>query len=68
MLLELLVFGIGLIAATVQATRAMKMWSWGIIGLIAFFVGGYVASKTPGARDTRASLLDGLFVWALVAI
>ena len=40
----------------------------GIIGLIAFFVGGYVASMTSGARDTSAGLLNDVLVWALVTI
>jgi hypothetical protein len=35
-----------------------------IIGLIAFFVGGYVASMTSGAQDTSTGLLDGVLVWA----
>ena len=40
----------------------------GIVGLIAFFVGGYVASMTSGARDERAGMLDGVLVWAFVSI
>ena len=69
LVLELLVFGIGLIAATDRpGDSGNEDVVTGIVGLIAFFVGGYVASKTSGARDTRAGLLDGLFVWALVTI
>ena len=69
LLLELLVFGIGLVAATDRpGDSGNEDVVTGIIGLIAFFVGGYVASKTSGARDTQAGLLDGLFVWGLVTI
>jgi hypothetical protein len=69
LVLELLVFGIGLIAATDRPGDAgNEDLVTGIIGLIAFFVGGYVASMTSGARDTRAGLLDGVLVWALVTI
>jgi hypothetical protein len=69
LLLELLVFGIGLVAATDRpGDSGNEDVVTGIVGLIAFFVGGYVASKTSGARDPRAGLLDGLFVWALVSI
>ena len=69
LLLELLVFGLGLVAATDRPGDAgSEDVITGIVGLIAFFVGGYVASMTSGARDERAGLLDGLLVWAFVTI
>jgi hypothetical protein len=69
LLLELLVFGLGLVAATDRPGDAgSEDVVTGIVGLIAFFVGGYVASMTSGARDERAGLLDGVLVWAFVTI
>ncbi|MDQ4000189.1 MAG: permease [Actinomycetota bacterium] len=40
-------------------------WATAIIGLIAFFVGGWVAGATSAVRGTVAGLLNGLLVWAL---
>ena len=40
-------------------------WATAIIGLIAFFAGGYVAGATSAVRGTVAGLLNGLLVWAL---
>jgi hypothetical protein len=40
-------------------------WATAIIGLIAFFVGGWVAGATSAPRGTAAGLLNGLLVWAL---
>ena len=69
LVLELLVFGLGLVAATDRPGDAgSEDVITGIVGLIAFFVGGYVASMTSGARDERAGLLDGVLVWAFVTI
>lgn len=40
-------------------------WATAIIGLIAFFIGGWVAGATSAIRSTAAGLLNGLLVWAL---
>jgi hypothetical protein len=75
LLLELLVFGISLVSAADRPGNSRdEDWVSGIIGLIVFFIGGYVASKASAAedasaaRDARASLLDGLLVWALGSV
>ncbi len=75
LLLELLVFGISLVSAADRPGNSRdEDWVSGIIGLIAFFIGGYVASKASAAedvsaaRDARAGLLDGHLVWALGSV
>ena len=75
LLLELLVFGISLVSAADRPGNSRdEDWVSGIIGLIAFFIGGYAASKASAAEDmsaarnARAGLLDGLLVWALGSV
>jgi hypothetical protein len=69
LLLELLVFGIGLTEATDRPGDAgSEDWIAWIIGLIAFFVGGYVGAGIAVTRDSRAGLIDGLLVWALGSV
>ncbi len=69
LLLSVLALAIG--ALTVEAigsagtVAAVTGWATAIIGLIAFFVGGYVAGATSVVRGTVAGLLNGLLVWAL---
>lgn len=67
-------FGLGLVTAIDRPGNAgNEDWLSGIIGLIAFFIGGYFASiisrdedSAPSAgRDARPALLNGLLVWAL---
>ncbi len=40
-------------------------WATAVIGLLAFFFGGWVAGATSAARGTAAGLLNGFLVWAL---
>jgi hypothetical protein len=62
LLLELLARGIGLRVAGTSAAD----WILPIIGLIAIFIGGYIAGWTSsGLRDATFGLLNGLLVWAL---
>jgi hypothetical protein len=69
LLLSVLALAIG--AQTVEVIGAagtvatVTGWATAIIGLIAFFVGGYVAGATSAVRGTVAGLLNGLLVWAL---
>ena len=70
LLLELLALGSGLL--TVAGPGAATSVS-PLIGLVAFFIGGYVAGLTSGGagggpfgvRYTGPALLHGLLVWAL---
>ncbi len=70
LLLSLLALTIG--ALTVDTGQAdtgtaatTTGWVTAIIGLIAFFLGGWVAGATSAARGTAAGLLNGFLVWAL---
>lgn len=66
LLLGLLLFGSGLVTAADRPGDAgNEDWVSGIIGLIAFFVGGYVAGISSRDRSARSGLLHGLLVWAL---
>jgi hypothetical protein len=69
LLLELLVFGLGISeAADRPGEVGSEDWIAWIIGLIAFFVGGYVGAGIAATRDNRAGLIDGLLVWALGSV
>lgn len=60
LVLELLAYGIGLLRG-----GSASGWVTGIIALIAFFVGGWVAEATSAARGASAGILNGFMVWAL---
>jgi hypothetical protein len=69
LVLELLAYGVGLLTTTnsggnVTASDASP-WISGGLGLIAFFVGGFVAERSSAARGGDAGLLNGFMVWAL---
>jgi hypothetical protein len=68
LVLELLAYGLGLLTTTtiagVSASDASP-WISGVLGLIAFFVGGFVAERSSAARGGGAGLLNGFMVWAL---
>ncbi len=69
LLLSLLALAIGALTVNVGgdvgAVVTTTGWATAIIGLIAFFVGGYVAGATSAIRGTVAGLLNGFIVWAL---
>lgn len=62
MLLETLATGIGLVSTT---NGGLSAWITGLVALISFFIGGWVAQATSSVRGPRAGLLNGLMVWAL---
>lgn len=65
LLLGLLALGIDLLADD----SGVSDWVSAIIGLIAFFVGGYVAGKALNHKaDGRRGLLNGLLSWALATV
>jgi hypothetical protein len=68
LLLELLAYGLGLLTSNdngaVSASGAAP-WVSGALGLIAFFLGGYIAERAAVARGGSAGLLNGFLVWAL---
>jgi hypothetical protein len=68
LLLELLAYGLGLLTSNSDGTVAASgaaPWITGVLGLIAFFVGGYLAEWSAAARGGGSGLLNGFIVWAL---
>lgn len=63
LLLETLVIGLGLFTPSVSS--AAGAWATAIIGLIAFFVGGWVAGITSRLRNPTNGIINGLTVWGL---
>jgi hypothetical protein len=63
-LLSLLAVGLGLGAEDGQETMVAKIVG-SIIGLVSFFLGGFVAAWSDNALDNRRGALDGFLVWAL---
>jgi hypothetical protein len=61
LILVLLAYGLGL----GQASVTTNAWVTGILGLIAFFIGGLVAAGTSRVWGAGAGLLTGFLVWAL---
>ena len=61
LILELLAYGIGL----GQTSAGVNAWVTGILVLIAFFIGGWVAGRTSGVRGSGAGLVTGFLVWGL---
>lgn len=61
LILELLAYGLGL----GQTSNAVNAWVTGILILIAFFTGGWVAGRTIGVRGSSAGLVTGFLVWGL---
>ena len=61
LILELLAYGLGL----GNASGGTNAWVTGILVLLAFLVGGWVAGKTSAVRGTSAGLMTGFLVWGL---
>lgn len=65
LILEFLGVGLGLISPTNGNSGATSGIASAIAGLIAFFLGGWIAESTAVARGAGAGLLNGFLVWAL---
>lgn len=69
LLLELLAYGLGLLTTTTSnktiTASGASPWVSGVLGLIAFFLGGYIAERSSAARGGSPGLLNGFMVWAL---
>jgi hypothetical protein len=69
-LLTLVTVTVGLQAApgmepTEAETGFVAILATSVIGLVSFFIGGFVASWSAGLADPGRSLLNGFLVWAL---
>lgn len=69
LLLELLAYGLGLLTSTSSdgsiVASGASPWVSGVLGLIAFFLGGFIAERSSAARGGSPGLLNGFMVWAL---
>lgn len=68
LLLQLLMFALGMLTVGGPITGTAEqaaIWVTAIIGLLAFFLGGWVAASTAATRGTSAGLLNGFLVWGL---
>jgi cation transport ATPase len=67
LLLELLMYTLGLLTVNISPDQASSTGPWvtAIVGLVAFFLGGWVAGATSAVRGTAAGLLNGFLVWGL---
>lgn len=65
LILEFLGVGLGLISPTNGNAGLTTGITSAIVGLIAFFLGGWVAEATSVARGGAPGLLNGFLVWAL---
>jgi hypothetical protein len=68
LVLELLMFALGLLTVDINPNTTANStgpWITAMIGLIAFFFGGWVAGATSAVRGTSVGLLNGFLVWGL---
>lgn len=68
LVLELLAYAIGLLTMNnggSVAPSGAAPWVTGILGLVGFFVGGWVAEAAARRRSVGSGLLNGLMVWSL---
>ena len=67
LVLELLAYGLGWLTLDVNPGVGQTSGPWAsiIIGLIAFFLGGWVAGATTALRGTSVGLVAGFLVWGL---
>ena len=66
-LLELLMYSLGLLTLDLNPADGGTSgpWTTAVVGLIAFFIGGWVAGATSAIRGATAGLLNGFLVWGL---
>jgi len=67
LVLELLFYSVGALS-NVSASGVItpaNQWVTAVMGVIAFFIGGWVAEATSAARGVGAGVINGLMVWGL---
>ncbi len=70
-LMEMFVLWVGWVTVSINASGVAtsgREWITWIIAVIAFFIGGLVASLTTPLRGTIATAMDGFLVWALTTV
>jgi hypothetical protein len=67
LLVELLMYSLGLLVVDINPGQANSTGPWvtAIVGLVAFFAGGWVAGATSALRGSSVGLLNGFLVWGL---
>ena len=67
LVLELLMYALGLLTVDINPGQANSTGPWvtAIVGLVAFFAGGWVAGATSALRGSSVGLLNGFLVWGL---
>lgn len=67
LVLELLMYSLGLLIIDINpgSGNATGPWVTALVGLLAFFAGGWVAGATSAIRGSSVGLLNGFLVWGL---
>lgn len=67
LVLELLMYSLGLLTIDINpgGGNATGPWVTALVGLLAFFAGGWVAGATSAIRGSSVGLLNGFLVWGL---
>ena len=67
LVLELLMYSLGLLTIDINpgAGNDSGPWVTALVGLLAFFAGGWVAGATSAVRGSSVGLLNGFLVWGL---
>lgn len=68
LLLELVFFALGVLSLAQGEPGSTAGWMSGLIGLVAFFLGGLTAGATAMWRSARDGALQGFLVWALTTM
>ena len=68
LLLQLVFFALGLLSLAQSEPGSTAGWMSGLIGFVAFFLGGLTAGATAMWRSAKDGALQGFLVWALTTM
>ncbi len=68
LLLELVFLALGWLSLAQGEADSTAGWTSGVIGLVAFFIGGLTAGATAMWRSVKDGLLQGVVMWALTTM
>lgn len=70
LVLELLMYGLGLLTVDVNsgANGTNGPWMTAIVGMVAFLAGGWIAGATAAVRGAAAGMANGFMVWGLATL